>query len=213
MEHERFDVLTRRLVSPGTRRGILTFLAGALGALPLAEGSARKSGNCQPACALCQTCRKGRCHRTKSGKKRCRRGQCTPQASGTSCLGTGTCQNGTCICPSGTTRCGDACVNTAIDARNCGSCGTRCQLNASCTAGICGCNQGTCGGVDFTCCPPGSADPCFCTLAGDPIFIDPTTCLGLRGCPQGTTTCVGPQCQACCPAGSTCDPTTGTCLQ
>lgn len=214
MDATHFDVLVRRMASPDTRRGLLTIVAGGfLGVASLAEGEARKSGKCQPACDVCQTCRKGRCRRSKSGKKRCQRGKCNPLSDGTACLGTGTCQSGECICPTGTTRCDDACVNTAIDPRNCGTCGARCQLNAVCTAGSCGCASGVCTTAGASCCPPGSFFACICSPSGSTAFTDPATCNGVPACPAGTTTCVGPQCQACCPAGSTCDTSTGTCLQ
>lgn len=36
------------------------------------------------------------------------------------------CANGTCLCPPGTTRCGDECVDTAKDPMNCGACGYAC---------------------------------------------------------------------------------------
>jgi hypothetical protein len=36
------------------------------------------------------------------------------------------CANGVCLCPPGTTRCGQACVDIANDVRNCGGCGRRC---------------------------------------------------------------------------------------
>jgi len=39
-------------------------------------------------------------------------------------------------CPTGRTRCGDACVDTASDAPNCGACGHDC-LGGACTSGAC----------------------------------------------------------------------------
>lgn len=211
MDPTRFDALARKLVSPETRRGILTLLVGGgISVLEVTDAAARKSGACQPACATCQTCEKGKCKK-KNGRKRCKKGRCQPAGNGTTCAtGGGLCQNGVCTCPSGTTLCDDVCVNTAIDARNCGSCGTRCQLNGSCSAGICGCNNGTCMIAGATCCPAGSSFVCQCPPG---IFTDPTTCNGIPSCPAGTTACVGPQCQACCPAGTNCDTSTGTCLQ
>ena len=62
MDPTRFDALARRLVSPETRRGLLTILTGGgIGALAVTDAAAGKSGACKPACAACQTCKKGKC--------------------------------------------------------------------------------------------------------------------------------------------------------
>src|SRR5688500_4148786 len=45
-------------------------------------------------------------------------------------------------CKGSKKRCDGKCVNTRNDPRNCGSCGTRCQLNAICSAGTCTCVNG-----------------------------------------------------------------------
>ncbi len=110
-------------------------------------------------------------------------------------------------CPSGTVMCGGACVNLQTDPRNCGSCGTRCQGYATCTAGVCGCFIGDCGDSKSSCCAVGSA----CACIGGTRYLDPTTCRIIDDCPAERQ-CIGPDCRTCCPVGSTCDPTTGTCL-
>lgn len=40
-------------------------------------------------------------------------------------------------CPDGSTLCAAACVNTATDSANCGSCGHACETGTSCAAGTC----------------------------------------------------------------------------
>jgi hypothetical protein len=113
-------------------------------------------------------------------------------------------------CKGSKKRCGGKCVNTCNDPRNCGSCGKRCQLNAICSAGTCTCVNGACPNSEATCCPAASPrGACRCSSN-----LDPTTCEVFGAdCPPGTTRCAGAICSACCPAGSTCDTSTGTCLQ
>jgi hypothetical protein len=60
-------------------------------------------------------------------------------------------------CSNGTVRCGDTCVATGTDSKNCGSCGSACNQGNVCVGGSCVCPSGavTCNGT--------------CTfLAGDP---------------------------------------------
>jgi hypothetical protein len=61
-------------------------------------------------------------------------------ACGVEC-GDGVCQGGICVCPPGTTDCGnDGCVDTQTDADNCGACGNGCDgATETCEAGTCGC--------------------------------------------------------------------------
>jgi hypothetical protein len=63
----------------------------------------------------------------------------------------------------------------------------------------------------YSCCPLGST--CACTDANNSanIWLNPVTCQGVTGCPAARQ-CLGSQCQTCCPVGTTCDPSTGTCL-
>lgn len=114
-------------------------------------------------------------------------------------------------CCSGKVSCGDVCVDTASDPRNCGGCGKRCSINATCSGGVCVCNRGTgCANSEATCCQ--SSGICSC---GTPPFywLDPRTCMPVSSCPTGLTPCVGPRCRTCCPSGSTCDTSTGVCVQ
>jgi hypothetical protein len=120
-------------------------------------------------------------------------------------------------CAAGQTACAGVCVDTATDPLNCGSCGTRCQLNAICDQGQCACVVPACQDFrfGFTCCPAPNDVSCACGLSNPgTVFTDPLTCdeIPAEDCPPERR-CVGPDCQACCPVGSECDPSTGTCLQ
>lgn len=44
-------------------------------------------------------------------------------------------------CPIGETSCGRVCVNTSLDAQNCGACGKVCSANQMCSAGTCMCTD------------------------------------------------------------------------
>jgi len=198
MDAHRFDEIIRSLSSPSPRRGLLSGLAGGILALAMAgEAEARKrKRRCKPKCDRCERCQKGTCRKTKDGKKRCRRGKCVAKQPGT-------------------VNCGGACVNLMSDPRNCGACGRRCQLNATCSNGSCTCVNGACPDPAASCCPA-SASPltCMCSSGTFQVPGTPTPdCQPVASCPPGTTACIGPFCQACCPTGSTCDTSTGTCLQ
>jgi hypothetical protein len=122
------------------------------------------------------------------------------------------------VCEADETCCDGFCVNLDDDPLNCGACGKRCQLNAECDEGQCACVVPACQDFDFgfTCCPPSDpVDSCACGLVNPgTVFTDPLTCdeIPAADCPEERR-CVGPTCQACCPEGSDCDPSTGTCLQ
>ena len=59
-------------------------------------------------------------------------------ACGNACPGTVPCTAGACACATGSTRCGDACVDVQTDARHCGACGRACPTTAAfCMAGSC----------------------------------------------------------------------------
>jgi hypothetical protein len=70
---------------------------------------------------------------------------------------------GQCACAPGLVACGKRCVNLALDARHCGTCGTKCGPSKSCIAGICG------GGMEKD--PPfeidGADAPHTCTAANE----------------------------------------------
>lgn len=76
-------------------------------------------------------------------------------ACGHACEAGQTCNQGTCLCPSGTTRCDDECIDVQVDPRNCGGCGNRCPGPSGATAGGGpSCVSGSCSYV----CSPGFAD-------------------------------------------------------
>jgi hypothetical protein len=106
MEADRFDTLTRTLATAGSRRrALVATLGGALGMFGLVHSDeAQAGGKCRPACDECQTCKQGRCRRTRHGKK-CKNGTCHPVRDRTPCSGGGFCQSGTCAFPNGTENC------------------------------------------------------------------------------------------------------------
>ena len=75
MDADRFDSLLRSLTQPpsASRRGVARLVIGlTLGSLGLvAPVAAGRSGRCKPACNECADCDKGKCRKTKQGKKRC----------------------------------------------------------------------------------------------------------------------------------------------
>jgi len=54
------------------------------------------------------------------------------------------CSAGTCQCPFGLTSCGNQCVSTSNDPRNCGACGNSCGTGPTngCVNGMCVCSAG-----------------------------------------------------------------------
>ena len=100
MESHRLDRLTRDFARVLDRRrglqGLLALGAVPLGVTMLASTDVAEAGKkCKPSCDECQQCKKGKCHKTNSGKKKCKKGKCQPKDNGTVCS-TGTCQAGIC---------------------------------------------------------------------------------------------------------------------
>jgi hypothetical protein len=116
-------------------------------------------------------------------------------ACGHACAADQQCVKGTCLCPPGTTRCGNACVDLAVDVENCGACGNGCPGATDGTAnGGPTCQKGRCGYV----CYPGFADcdarvdnGCEVNTGSDPRHCGgcATRCLASLGQP-----CVRGQC-------------------
>lgn len=79
-------------------------------------------------------------------------------------------------CSAGTVRCGDTCVATATDNKNCGACGAACTGGNVCVAGGCVCpvGQGVCSGQ----CTNLATDPKNCGTCG-------LTCGTAQACNQG----------------------------
>jgi hypothetical protein len=241
VDESRFDNLARGVGQIATRRRALHVLAGVTvrnglgllsrgGTLALAaavgrtSASARKRKRCRQPCEACQRCKRGHC---KPGPNElpcpddgnpctvdiCAAGQCThpAKADGTPCTGGQQCVGGQCGCPEGSQLCGDRCASLLYDARNCGSCGSRCALNEVCRGGRCECQISGCSNPFATCCPAGSSHSCVC--GGGGFVGDPTTCSSAGSCPPGSTACgFSFTCLVCCPANSTCDPITHKCI-
>src|SRR5436190_133383 len=68
-------------------------------------------------------------------------------------------------CPVGTTKCGNACVDTMSDAAHCGGCGVACPMGQGCAMGRCGCINRTmkCGNA----CVDAKTDPANCGACGN----------------------------------------------
>jgi hypothetical protein len=153
MDAHQFDILARSLAQTGSRRraaaAVLGSTLGFLGLSHLDEATA--GGACKPACSECQTCQKGKCHKTKHGKK-CKKGTCTNTSDDTPCNGTGKCLQGTCnvqpmclqfgdLCPAISPQdcCSGSCPEVLIGAGQCltGAAGARCLTPTDCTSGSC----------------------------------------------------------------------------
>jgi hypothetical protein len=198
MDPIRFDALTRSLAIHRTRRSLVRLLGrlslgGALSALGTTETRAAKRNPGEP-------CTKGR---------QCKTGKCVGETGSKTC----SCSRKFPTCSGDQSCCARRCVSLENNPRHCGECGRRCQVYAVCDAGICTCVRGLCDANDATCCPATAVrtSVCRCTAATDPRTCETTGSVDL--CPSGTVACPGPRCGACCPVGSTCETSTGTCLQ
>ena len=236
MDAGRFETLLRSLAGSPSRRGAVRLLAGLILGSPLAlASSGADAHNKLKKCKKLED--KGKRKKCVKKAKAHNASHTTPASPpcvsncagkvcgddgcggscGVACAGGKSCQGGTCACLSGQTDCGGVCVTTSTDPRNCGACGKRCQLNATCNAGVCACVQSGCPVSVASCCPLGAGMPCQCAdQLGSDTFINGGTCAVISpACPADYQTCIGPPgtCQACCPPGSTCDHSTGACLQ
>jgi hypothetical protein len=113
---------------------------------------AQHCGSCETACTGGTGCIDGSC-KCGVGEQLCG-SECSnlnsPQHCGScekKCAVGEICAVNTCIpssqpCPTGLTRCGDACVNLQTTASACGACETKCSVGQACSAGHCGCPAG-----------------------------------------------------------------------
>ena len=141
---------------------------------------------CGNSCCSFTCCGGTTCVNTQSDKKNC--GSC-----GHACRSDQVCQNGTCVCPSGTTDCNGMCVNTKTDPNNCGACNNSCNgtTPGQCVNGSC-----VCFGLEHPCTSPsqccdtgqgvttcGSGGICCNGMGG--VCIDDPDCCGSLHCTLG----------------------------
>lgn len=203
MDPNRFDALSRSLVSLYSRRGVGVSLGrAAIGTvlaslLTMSAASAKKKrGKRKKKPQFAQTPPPPGCQRQCGGK------DCGPDGCGRSCgscLG-GTCTAGLCACPDGTDLCGGACLMAcsgfrARDPMNCGCCSPPswgCSGDGSiCCSGTCTgpSGQEVCGGrldgescAFSAVCSSGSCRNRVCTSVG-------ACSLTADYCTDGTSTC------------------------
>jgi hypothetical protein len=145
MRPDQFDILTRRLGTPATRRAALRMLAaGLLGGLLSRQGgvparAAQIDIFEPPSEGMILTCATGLtdcgagCVDTYWDDLNC--GSC-----GVNCIAAGgECQSGSCRIPCGPTGfdCGGVCVSILTDPNNCGGCHTVCPPGHYCHDGVC----------------------------------------------------------------------------
>jgi hypothetical protein len=163
-------------------------------------------GGCNTTCPNGQTCTGGACvaitcaqGQTLCGND-CTNLQTDPYHCGTCethCGGESgeSCQQGTCVCPGGQTRCmvGEGfyqCRDTQTDRYNCGSCGTTCPAGQTCSGGTCAaitCQQGTTLCQDS--CVNLTTDRNNCGTCGSYCFERQSCVEGKCTCSQGLTFC------------------------
>ncbi|MBI5516289.1 MAG: hypothetical protein HY909_21060 [Deltaproteobacteria bacterium] len=127
---------------PAPTGGTATCTAGVCGA-SCPTGQANCGGTCLATGGACTSVGSGGCQQPGTTV-------CVRMGSGTECLAAprtsgacatptgGTCNAmGACVCPTGRTACGEACVDTQTDGRHCGGCGAACPSGQSCVAGSC----------------------------------------------------------------------------
>lgn len=164
-------------------------------------------------CTASESCCSGTCTNTSTAPQHC--GAC-----GNACGPDSRCENGACVCLSGTLgddqncgTCGNACGSglsckggacdcangTLNDDANCGSCGNACPSGQSCKGGACDCTNGTlgddanCGSCGNAC---GSSERC----AGG-------ACVCATGTLNDDANCGG--CGNACPSGQSCVQSSG----
>jgi hypothetical protein len=128
-------------------------------------GSDGCGGQCGT-CDLDQVCADGRCAWECPGGQKACAGECIPSNQ---CCTSSDCPAVTPDC------CGGACVDSATDTRNCGSCGTRCSGYWACIGGMC---EGTCASYGASACdaPTTECGPTIVTCFGHPnCWALPTT--------------------------------------
>lgn len=150
-----------------------------------ADGLACQNGKCIAGCAPGRTACGDQCVDVASANLHC--GVCgnacpTGQACENGVCGGGSaCADGACGCAEGTTDCGGACVDTALNQFHCGECGLQCTGGQQCEGGVCACPNGglLCDGQ----CVEAEGDNQNCGSCGN-------ACQGSRTCVAGDCTCL-----------------------
>ncbi len=108
-------------------------------------------GGCGRACGSGMTCASGVCLCPPGSRPVSAGGGCCimPGAPCSSTLGALPCCGGTCLggkcagCPPGSVLCNGVCVDTSIDPKHCGGCGSACGPGMTCVSGVCACPAGS----------------------------------------------------------------------
>lgn len=208
------------------------------------KSDAAHCGACGNACQGGAVCADGECQ-CRAGEQLCGSacsnlnsaqhcGACNQACAVGQICALGKCASGALPCPTGSTRCGDACVDLQTSASACGSCDTPCAGSQVCAGGACGCPAGKtacgsscvdtassalhCGACGKTCTAGQTcqAGQCKCAAATDVVCdgacTDPKT--NANHCGDCATKCSGglpcTDGKCACPAGETlCE---GACL-
>lgn len=180
MDGSRFDGFVRTLAAGQTRRRALHSVAVGVVAGLLGKGGLEEAG------AAC----------VKLGKKGCKgekNGKCCP---GTRCKGGTSKKEGRCVCKGSTKQCGNDCVSTKNDNKNCGKCNNKCKGGNTCKNGKCtsklGCRvgQNVCEDGFAALCPGSDACVCITDVEGiahcsDAVDATCSDCTSNADCPAG----------------------------
>lgn len=177
MDPNRFDRFARSIAVGKTRRQTLKIaVAGVLGVAVTRIGVREAEAVCRELGRTCSehaVCCSGFCgSQDATGRRRC-------------------------ACPSGTTACGEACVNIHTDENNCGACNSPCATGAHCDNALC-CPSGEVG-IDGACCPEENFFIAECppaNVCGDYCCIQPeaagTFCCDAANVCGGISCCASP---------------------
>jgi hypothetical protein len=220
MDADRFDALSRSLMTAGTRRRALVALSGVLG---LVLGMASPLG--APAKKRCPPCKKrkiGKCKKKLPDGTGCSGGTCLGgscvaatggngcsdghKPCGPACILAGQCCTST-DCPTGTTCCNHLCTDTTTDPRHCGDCTTICSVGTTCACGRCCTARGDdCTLADQCCstdvCSTGLPDTTCMACSPKDVGCEHTACCPSLFCVDLSAR--GQTCVACMPKGESC---------
>lgn len=178
-------------------------------------------GSCETACSGGSACVDGKCQ-CAVGEQLCGTecsnlnapahcGSCGKACNAGEICAVTSCISSTEACPTGLTRCGDACVDLQTTAGACGACGTKCPGGQACSAGTCGCPAGKtacgstcvdvrssalhCGACSTTCTAGQSCQAGECKCASATDIVCDNACTDLKAdenhCGDCATKCLG----------------------